>query len=361
MTAGYAIDGDHHCSVVMRRLRPLLPARAADPAPSSRPDPAGEARRPWRRTRAPLATSRDLVRIVYRDPEHVCERLTLYAARRLAGPSRQWAQPRRRTRSEADIVKAAEELRLQSLKIARTDGLIAGTPFYAALIPGYLNYLWRETRMTLRLAALYGRDPAALRTSAELMVLRGVHPTVHAAEAALIAVRDGEPPAKPDKRRPPRVWYRSAQRLLIFGGFLSPPKSQPRKGVLARLRTGGEFGLGVVTWVGTWIFPVTFMILMAWGCEFHTRQLYRNALALYSGSASSRKGAIEVTHKLSERAVDKRQLIGAAALAVSIAIPVVFITYVVHRHLAGLNWGRGLAVLVAIALVIATAVVGSRR
>ena len=272
----------------MRRLRSLLPARAADPAPSSRRDPAGEARRPWRRTRAPLATSSDLVRIVYRDPEHVCERLTLFAARRLAGPSHQWAQHRRRTRSEADIVKAAEELRLQSLKIARTDGLIAGTPFYAALIPGYLNYLWQETRMMLRLAALYGRDPAALRTSAELMVLRGVHPTVHAAEAALIAVRESAP-TKPDKRRPPRVRYRSAHRLLIFGGFMSPLKTQPRKGVIAWLRTAGEFVLGLITWVGTWIFPVTFMILMAWCCEYHTRQLYRNALALYSGSASSPK------------------------------------------------------------------------
>ena len=212
----------------MRRLRSLLPARAADPAELPTGPSRGGASALAPDSRAARHIERPRPRIVYRDPEHVCERLTLFAARRLAGPSHQWAQHRRRTRSEADIVKAAEELRLQSLKMARTDGLIAGTPFYAALIPGYLNYLWQETRMMLRLAALYGRDPAALRTSAELMVLRGVHPTVHAAEAALIAVRESAP-TKPDKRRPPRVRYRSAHRLLIFGGFMSPLKTQPRK------------------------------------------------------------------------------------------------------------------------------------
>ena len=44
--------------------------------------------------------------------------------------------------------------------------------------------------MTLRTAALYGRDPRELRTCAEMLALRGVHPDVEAAEAALISVRD---------------------------------------------------------------------------------------------------------------------------------------------------------------------------
>ena len=44
--------------------------------------------------------------------------------------------------------------------------------------------------MVLRTAALYGRDPRELDTSAETLVLRGVHPTVDVAREALENVRD---------------------------------------------------------------------------------------------------------------------------------------------------------------------------
>ena len=86
--------------------------------------------------------------------------------------------------------KIAEELRTQSAHVARIDGAISGTPFFIALVPGYLTYLQQEMRMTLRTAALYGRDPRDLRTSAEMLALRGVHPDVETAEAALNSVRE---------------------------------------------------------------------------------------------------------------------------------------------------------------------------
>ena len=96
----------------------------------------------------------------------------------------------RSARPDTPVAKIAEELRTQSAHVARIDGAISGTPFFIALVPGYLTYLQQEMRMTLRTAALYGRDPRSLRTSAEMLALRGVHPDVEAAEAALISVRD---------------------------------------------------------------------------------------------------------------------------------------------------------------------------
>src|SRR6185437_11753807 len=108
-----------------------------------------------------FAGSREAVRIVYRDPEHVSERLTLYAIARLAEPSVQWAESVRSSR--------------------------AGTPLLIALVPGYLTYLYQEMRMTLRTAALYGRDPLQLQTAGEMLALRGVHPDIEHAEAALTA------------------------------------------------------------------------------------------------------------------------------------------------------------------------------
>ncbi len=60
--------------------------RAASTAP-----PNAEPRRRSRVGRA-FSGGRDLWRLVYRDPEHVSERLTLYAADHLSEPSRKWAQ-----------------------------------------------------------------------------------------------------------------------------------------------------------------------------------------------------------------------------------------------------------------------------
>jgi hypothetical protein len=68
--------------------------------------------------------TRELMRIVYRDPEHVSERLTLYASQRLAAPSRDWAQCVRRKRSDTPPATIAEELRTHSAQLARIDGAV---------------------------------------------------------------------------------------------------------------------------------------------------------------------------------------------------------------------------------------------
>src|SRR5436190_739991 len=117
----------------------------------------------------------------------------------------------------------AEEVRTQTAQLARIDGAVSGTPFLIALVPGYLAYLWEEGRMVLRTAALYGHDPRELETTAEVLALRGIHPTVDAARAQLEKVLDAPLPEKPAQRRSLRTWVRSVHLLLIFGGFLSAP------------------------------------------------------------------------------------------------------------------------------------------
>ena len=52
--------------------------------------------------------------------------------------------------------------------------------------------------MTLRTAALYGRDPRDLRTTAEMLALRGVHPTPERPRRRLEAVRDAALPDQAD-------------------------------------------------------------------------------------------------------------------------------------------------------------------
>ena len=58
---------------------------------------------------------------------------------------------------------------------ARIDGAVAGTPFFIALVPAYIAFLRQEVRFHLRVAALYGKDPADPQVAADFLVLRGVH------------------------------------------------------------------------------------------------------------------------------------------------------------------------------------------
>jgi hypothetical protein len=302
-----------------------------------------------------------MVRAAYRDPDHVCERLTLFAAQRLAEPSRDWARTIRQAQPDADRLEIAHELGVRSARIARAQGVVAGTPFYVALVPGYMNYLWQEVRMTLRLATLYDRDPGTLHTAAEVLSLRGVYPSAETATAGLLAVQSRGVPPKPDRRRPLRVWIESGRRLLVFGGFLSPPSGRPRSGLRAWLRDAAGLAITAGIWAVTWVLPASFMIAMAWGCETHARQLFRRSLVHYAANDPIAQQQLEPT-RWRDREHTKREIISAAGLALSVAIPVGFMAYVIHvRNTVGINWLSGLGLLVAISLVTAAAVYGSRR
>jgi len=318
------------------------------------------------RSRGRVATAvggtRAFVRLVYRDPEHVTERMTLYAAQRLGPPSREWAQAKQQADPDTPKVQLADDLRAQSANVARIDGAVAGTPFFIALVPGYVAYLWQEGRMALRTAALYGRDPSDPRTTAEMLALRGVHPTPEQAAAALDAVRDAPPPPKPTARRPLSVWVRAVKSLLIFGGFIDPPEEEEHEVAHPKLKAAGGIAIGTAIWLTTWVLPLTFMIAMAWACESHTRQLGRRVVLFYDGEADDMRAAINAAKEGNDMGHGRRRSVRAVLIVLSIAIPLGFIGVADHyRQRTGLNGIGALGALVAVSLVIATAVVASRR
>jgi hypothetical protein len=314
------------------------------------------------RVAAAVGGTRDFARLVYRDPEHVTERMTLYAAQRLGAPSREWAKTAVEANPHTPPVKLADDLRSQSANVARIDGAVAGTPFFIALVPGYAAYLWQEGRMALRTAALYGRDPTDPRTTAEMLALRGVHPTPDQAEAALNEVRDAPPPPKPTARRPLRVWVRAVKALLIFGGFLSPPEEEEREVAHPRLKAVGGLAIGGAIWLTTWVLPLTFMIAMAWACESHTRQLGQRVLLFYDRQAESTREAIDAAHTATDQGHGRRRILRGIALFLSVAIPIGFVALAnYYRQSTGINWLAALGALVALSLVIAVTVAASRR
>ena len=66
---------------------------------------------------------------------------------------------------------------------------------------------------------------------------------------------------------------------------MSPSSAKPSKqSWLNRVRAVFSLLLGIGIWLITWVLPVTFIVLMAWGCETHARQLGRRALVFYDGA-----------------------------------------------------------------------------
>jgi len=230
-------------------------------------------------------------------------------------------------------------------------------------VPGYVAYLWQEGRMVLRTAALYGQDPGDPRTTAEMLALRGVHRTPDEAAEALEAVRGTPLPDKPAQRRPIRIWVRSVRSLLIFGGFMSLPSEDDGHAVRhPRLKAVAGLAVAGAIWLVTWVMPVTFMIAMAWACESHTRQLGRRVVLFYDGEADDMRAAINAAKEGNDTGHGRRRSVRAVLIVLSIAIPLGFIGVADHyRQRTGLNGIGALGALVAVSLVIATAVVASRR
>ncbi len=313
------------------------------------------------RIRSRLSNGRRLARIAYRDPEHVAERLALFGSQQLADPSLEWARRVREERPDAPRGEIAEEVRIQTAQVARIDGAVAGTPFLIALVPGYLAYLWQEGVMERRMAALWGRDPGSVETAARTLVLRGVHPTVDAAREALGKVSDTPMPEKPTSRRMLRTWVRSIYVLLIFGGFVSAPTDEGERYAHWRLKAALGFVGGCLIWVITWVFPVSFMIAMAWACESHARSLGHRTMSFYGGESALAEAA-SAGDDDEDGGRTKRDLVRAGLLALSVAVPIAFVAYADHvRQSTGINWQGALGALVAVSLVIAMTVIARRR
>lgn len=316
------------------------------------------------RARRALGGSRQILRVVLRDPERIPERLSLMAAGRLAPAADEWAEATRKALPGEPVARIAERVRRQSAQVARVDGAIAGTPFFIALVPGYLAYLQEETRMSLRVAALYGRDPEDIRTAAEMLALRGVHPTPAVAEQFLVEVQAKALPDKPERRRPLRTWMRSAYLLLVFGGFLSAPENEAAEvdRSHSRLRATAGLVIGGLIWISTWVFPVSFMIVMAWGCESHTRELGRRVSAFYGGESTTAAEAIEAADQHEDSGHTLRSVLRSAALIASVAVPIAVIAIADRvKNTTGVTWLAAVGALVALSLVIAVSVFASRR
>ena len=144
---------------------------------------------------------------------------------------------------------------------------------------------------------------------------------------------------------------------------MSPSVAEEDKGTRGKVRAVLGVLLGVGIWVTTWVFPLTFMIMMAWGCETHARQLGRRTLLYYDGEADNILEAIKTrrsaTRPRSRQTGDRPHASPCSSRSRSRSRLSRYVDHV--RNTVGINWLGALGALVALSLVIATAVISSRK
>lgn len=300
-----------------------------------------------------LHVPRRLLDAVWADPRHLPERLVLYAVARQAGPSHAWAQAARRSEPDAQADDLAERTAHEVAVIGRVDGAISGTPFLLALVPAYCAVLWEQAAMVMRIAALNGRDPRTPGMAEEILVLRGVYGSEGQAADALRGLHE---PAPGRGWRPLRTMWDLGLRIAVLGGFVSP--REPGTPKPPRLKTAAKIVLGASVYVLTWIFPLSFMLLMSWSCETDSRKTAQRARTRYgdpdeeleSWSRSSAGAGIP----------GWRRTLHRVALGVSLAIPVLFIAFAVKARPLGKDWIAIAATAVGLITVLSIALAAAR-
>jgi hypothetical protein len=280
----------------------------------------------------------------------MAEHFALFAVARLRGESRRYAERLRARHPDVAPWMLAERVRAQAALIARVDGAVSGTPFLMALVPAYVAVLWEQARMVLRIAALMGHNLDAPELPAELLALRGVYPSTAEAAAALKSL-----PKEPHRRLAGGLHnlIEVGRRFLILAGFLGPkPDVRP-----SRIHRALMLVAGAGLWVGTWIFPTAFMVVMSYSCESSTRTLGTRALDHYGVSTPAERKA-EARQALSDR---RRRVISSILLGISLLVPLAIVALGVDERVRYLTWQRAAVAITGIAVVLALFAASTRR
>jgi hypothetical protein len=283
-----------------------------------------------------------LLRRLRSDPDHAPEQLVLFAVDHMREQSREFG---------ARAAETSAEVRDRAVAVTRLDGAVSGSPFLIALVPAYVAMLWEQARMALRIAALHGRDTSDPEIAAELLWLRGAHADIAVARAAIATAAAGP------RRKVKRGfwgWVVLGRRLLILAGFLPPP--DPSKPESPAWRRYMGLAAGGFLYAITWIFPVSFMLVMAFSSVNSTRALAARADAYYGGGTAPAALPPSRPHVPLVTRVVRTLLVG-----LSVGIPLAGLAVSAHSRPAGIHWYYVLAALLGVSLVIGLSASTARR
>ena len=285
----------------------------------------------------------------------------MYEADRQAAAAAAWAREAREA-PETNVAVIADTQRRKTISSARIDGAVAGTPFFIALVPAYIAFLRQEMRFHLRTASLYGHDPASPTVAADFLVLRGVHKDSEKAIAELASVRANPVPTR-RQHTPLRAWYSAVVSVLILAGFMAPRDEDARTDLTGRQRALRviRFIVAGGIWLLTWVIPVTFMIVMSWGCESDARRFGQRVMDHYRNEDVD----IGVVMARADRRAGGNKAITAVRgvlVVLSVALPLSLIasTVLSGKGPLGVQLPQAAGVIAALALVIGVSVAAIR-
>ena len=246
-------------------------------------------------------------------------------------------------------MQLAHELRSSAVGFARTNGALAGTSFLIALVPAYMSVLWEQARMTMKIAALNGRDVHEATLPAEILYLRGIYETPDAAARALSRLNAEPTRSESGFGSKLRSWVQLVYVVLVLAGVLWTPSDHMRDSrVRSRRAVIMSNGFAVVWFVVTSIIPITCMIDMAYCCGSDTRVLANRAIEYYTNESTPGQ-------RLRSSRARKRRRTGAHRLLLiaSLTVPFGLVTLAVldpihHAHLVAISGLLGLGMVFAL-------------
>jgi hypothetical protein len=207
-----------------------------------------------------------LLQAVRADPHHASELVLLRVLAQLA--PNVIALPK----AGVPVEQATKRLIRRATSLARRDGAITGSSFYVGMPSAMAMIYCHRLLLVLRIAALYGREPADAARAAEMLVFQGRYADMETAAAALR--RAGTAAASPDH-------HGFSIRTTVVQTVRQVPQMVGMR--VQKVRRGRPWGV-VISTATLASYLVPFVGVPAWAASNGrtTRQLGRAAVAYYA-------------------------------------------------------------------------------
>lgn len=283
-----------------------------------------------------------------RDWKHNSEIAVLFTQPAIAGGVEPWRARFRAAHPSETDVEAAERSIRRSVLVARRAGVITGSSFYIGTPPAMAMIYCQQLLMVLRIAALFGRDPAEPARAAEWLVIHGKYKTLQDAYSALGSA--GTPAPRSDTRR--------SLAAVAREGIGQAPAAIRKHGEAIKTRKPIDNVIRVVELVSMLV-PVLSMPIWGIATARTTRDIGRKAVAYYSGNQTTHppQAPLPVIRAMSTAT---RYLIAGVWFAVGAALAFRFATLHLRHSLHLLRWIGLLLLVLSLAIILGRLLVLTR-
>jgi hypothetical protein len=241
-------------------------------------------------------------RALRHDPRHAPELAVLNAVPLISPGVVRWRADQTTNGTAEQLDRLAHRTLRQFVGRARAAGVVTGSSFYVGMVPAVAMIYFEQLLLTLRIAAIYGRDPELPTRAAELLMLQRRYETVLQAEEALRIA--GHPGPKD------RNMSRTRRMLTAIGQLPSMIGLQLRRirGPMDLVIAGAE--------VAGFFVPFLSIPVWAYATGVSTRRLGQAAIAYYRQVPPSADPAVIVTLPAPPTATMRRRLAAFVVLLI---------------------------------------------